>query len=176
MTALVRICDLAGRPRGSGFVADDGGTVVTGHEAVDGLDRVVLHAPGERTWLAGPEAIAPLPEFGLALVRTDGLGLRPLPVSPRDRVPSGTYVRLAARGWRQARVLGETEVAYTADDRAYRLAAALELAIGTDGSDALRLGGEVCGGPVLDAGTGAVLAVLGSALHAEHRSAGFAVP
>lgn len=51
----------------------------------------------------------------------------------------------------------------------------MELAIGTDGRDALLLGGEACGGPVLDARTGAVLAVLGTALQAEHRSAPFAV-
>ncbi|WP_030958651.1 hypothetical protein [Streptomyces sp. NRRL S-378] len=52
---------------------------------------------------------------------------------------------------------------------------AVEPAIGTDGRDALSEGGEACGGPVLDAATGAVLAVLGTALRAEHRSGGFAV-
>ena len=43
--SLVRVCDLAGRPRGAGFVADHHGTVITSHEAVDGLARLVLHAP-----------------------------------------------------------------------------------------------------------------------------------
>ncbi|MFB6522349.1 serine protease [Streptomyces sp. NPDC056401] len=204
MTAeLIRICDLAGRPRGSGFVADDRGTVLTSHEAVDGLARVVLHgpAPGERTWVAGASDVTALPELGLALVRSDGLGVRPLPVAPRGVIAPGTYVRLSARGWRQARVLGLAEATYaatvtagtgtgtgtaawagttaasaTAADRLHRLPAVLELAIGTDGRDALRLGGEACGGPVLDAGTGAVLAVLCTALQAEHRSGGFAVP
>ncbi|MFD9335691.1 serine protease [Streptomyces sp. NPDC060028] len=173
---LVRICDPAGRPRGSGFVADDCGTVVTSHGAVDGLTGVVLHGPGERTWLARASDVTALPEYGLALVRTDGLGVRPLPVAVRETVAPGTYVRLPARGWRQARVLGPAEVTYTATGRFHLLPAALELAIGTDGQDALRLGGEACGGPVLDAGTGAVLAVLGTALQAEHRSGGFAVP
>lgn len=42
--SLVRIRDLAGRPRGTGFVADHHGTVITSHEAVDGLPRLVLHA------------------------------------------------------------------------------------------------------------------------------------
>ncbi|MFD6887006.1 serine protease [Streptomyces sp. NPDC059957] len=179
MTAeLIRICDLAGRPRGSGFVADDRGTVLTSHEAVDGLARVALHgpAPGERTWLAGASDVTALPELGLALVRSDGLGVRPLPVAPRGVIAPGTYVRLPARGWRQARVLGPAEATYTATDRFHLLPAALELAIGTDGRDALRLGGEACGGPVLDATTGAVLAVLCTALQAEHRSGGFAVP
>ncbi|MCJ1679968.1 serine protease [Streptomyces sp. APSN-46.1] len=178
MAELVRICDLAGRPRGSGFVADDRGTVVTSHEAVDGLTRVVLHGPGERTWLAEAEDVTPLPGLALALVRSDGLGVPPLPVALREVITPGTYVRLPARGWRQARVLSaRAEATYTATERSHALPAVVELAIGTDGRDALRLGGEACGGPVLDAATGAVLAVLGgTALHAERRSGGLAVP
>ncbi|MGW2581246.1 serine protease [Streptomyces virginiae] len=176
MAELVKICDPAGRERGSGFVADDRGTVVTSHEAVDGLPRVVLHAPG-RTWLAEAADVTALPALALALIRTDGLGLRPLPVAPREVIDPGTYVWLPARGWRQARVLGGTEVDYPATDRSHAVPSgvAVELAIGTDGRDALRLGGEACGGPVLDADSGAVLAVVGTALRAEHRSGGFAV-
>ncbi|WP_434597259.1 trypsin-like peptidase domain-containing protein [Streptomyces sp. A5-4] len=173
---LVRICDLAGRPRGTGFVADDRGTVITSHEAVDGLTRVVLHAPGERTCLAEADEITPLPEMDLALVRTEGLGVRPVPVTARDGVETGTYVRLVADGWRDARVLGPASVTYTATDRFHLVDCAVELAIGTAGSDALRLGGEATGGPVVDAGTGAVLAVLGTALQSGRRGAGFAVP
>ncbi|MFD9479746.1 serine protease [Streptomyces nojiriensis] len=179
MAELVKICDPAGRTRGSGFVADDRGTVVTSHEAVDGLTRMVLHAPGPagRTWLAGAADVTALPGLALALVRTDGLGMRPLPVALREVIDPGTYVRLPARGWRQARVLGGAEVSYPAADRFHAVPAgvAVELAIGTDGRDALLLGGEACGGPVLDARTGAVLAVVGAALQAEHRSGGFAV-
>ncbi|WP_251016366.1 serine protease [Streptomyces sp. ISL-99] len=179
---LVRICDPAGRPRGTGFVADDRGTVVTSHEAVDGLTRIVLHAPGEpggpgeRTCLAEADAITPLPETDLALVRTEGLGVRPVPVAVRDRIGTGTYVRLAAGGWREARVLRPVTVTYTATDRFHLIDHAVELAMGTAGSDALRLGGPAAGTPVLDAETGAVLAVLGTALCAERRAAGFAVP
>lgn len=144
---LVRICDLAGRPRGTGFVADDRGTVVTSHEAVDGLSRVVLHADGQRTFLAEAGDVTSLPELGLALLRTDGLGVRPLPIAVREAgVEAGTYVRIAAHGWREARILGEAEVTYTATDRFHLLGAALELAVGTDGSNALRLGGEAAGG------------------------------
>ncbi|MFJ7591046.1 serine protease [Streptomyces sp. NPDC097617] len=179
MAELVKICDPGGRARGSGFVADDRGTVVTSHEAVDGLTRVVLHGPGPagRTWLAEAADVTVLPELALALVRTDGLGVRPLPVALREVIDPGTYVRLPARGWRQARVLGGAQASYPAAEGTHAVPAgvAVELAIGTDGRDALRLGGEACGGPVLDAGTGAVLAVLGTALRAEHRSGGFAV-
>ncbi|MFJ6720244.1 trypsin-like peptidase domain-containing protein [Streptomyces sp. NPDC091259] len=177
MTGLVRICDLAGRVRGSGFVADDRGTVITAHEAVEGMDRLVLHGPGNRTWLAAAVDVTALPALALALVRTDGLGATPLPVARRDPVEPGTYVRLPARGWRQARVLAAgAEVAYRTGDRCHGLPAAVELAIGTDGRDAVRGGGEACGAPVLDATTGAVLAVLVTAPRAEHRSGAFAVP
>ncbi|WP_369249583.1 trypsin-like peptidase domain-containing protein [Streptomyces sp. R41] len=187
--ALVRICDLAGRPRGTGFVADHHGTVITSHEAVDGLARLVLHAPGDRTCVVTADSVTPLPDADLALVRTEGLGLDPLPVTVRDRIATGTYVRIAAGGWREARVLGTSAVTYTATDRFHLLGDALELAIGTAGTDALRLGGGAAGGPVLDASTGAVLGVLGTALLPQaldrvragetpirHRAAGFAVP
>ncbi|MFC8918949.1 serine protease [Streptomyces sp. NPDC057116] len=174
---LVRIGDPAGRTRGVGFVADDEGTVVTSHEAVDGLVRVVVRAPGdERAFVAGAEAITPLPEADLALVRTEGLGVAPLPVAARGRIEPGTYVRIAAHGWREARVLGTAHVTYTAADRFHLLGDAIELAIGTEGRDALRRGGGAAGGPVVDAATGTVLGVLGTALHAGHRAAGLAVP
>ncbi|MFJ5142461.1 trypsin-like peptidase domain-containing protein [Streptomyces sp. NPDC088707] len=175
LATLVRICDLAGRPRGTGFLADHHGTVVTSHEAVDGLSRVVLHAPGDRTWLAEAEAVTPVPESGLALVRTEGLGVRPLPLATRPEIEPGTYVRIAAHGWREARVLGPAAVTYTATDRFHALADALELAIGTEGAEALRLGGQAAGGPVLDTTTGTVVAVLGTALHGDRPAAGYAV-
>ncbi|KQX47679.1 MULTISPECIES: serine protease [unclassified Streptomyces] len=176
LATLVRICDLAGRPRGTGFLADHHGTVVTSHEAVDGLSRVLVRAPGDRSWLAEAEAVTPLPESGLALVRTEGLDVRPLPVATRDETEPGTYVRIAAHGWREARVLGPAAVTYTAADRFHPLADALELAIGTEGAEALRAGGQAAGGPVLDTATGTVLAVLGTALHGERPAAGYAVP
>ncbi|MFI2206895.1 trypsin-like peptidase domain-containing protein [Streptomyces sp. NPDC020192] len=178
--ALVQIRDLAGRPRGLGFLADHDGTLLTSHEAVDGLPRLVLHAAddaaGERVCVVDASAVTPLPARDLALVRTDGLGLAPLPLTVRERIDAGTYVRLPAGCWRQARVLGATEVTYTATDRFHLLQDALELAIGTAGRDALRLGGGAAGGPVLDAVTGAVLGVVGTALHSAHSDAGFAVP
>ncbi|MER8011620.1 trypsin-like peptidase domain-containing protein [Streptomyces sp. NPDC094149] len=173
---LVRIHDLAGRPRGIGFVADHHGTVITSHEAVDGLPRLVLRADGDRSCLVTAEAVTALPDLDLALVRTEGLGVEPLPVTTRDRVETGTYVRLAAGCWREARVLAATSVTYAATDRFRALGDALELAIGTAGQDALRLGGGAAGGPVLDAGTGAVVGVLGTALQNGHRATGFAVP
>ncbi|MGY5055739.1 trypsin-like peptidase domain-containing protein [Streptomyces sp. 900105755] len=173
---LVRIRDLAGRPRGTGFLADHHGTLITSHEAVDGLARIVLHAAGDRTCVVGSDAVVPLPAHDLALVRTEGLAVEPLPITVRERIPAGAYVRIAADRWREARVLSATQVTYTATDRFHLLEDALELAIGTAGRDALRLGGGAAGGPVLDAETGAVLAVLGTALQSGPRDVGFAVP
>ncbi|MEV0641352.1 trypsin-like peptidase domain-containing protein [Streptomyces sp. NPDC050619] len=170
------IHDLAGRPRGTGFVADHHGTVITSHETVDGLPRLVLHAAGDRDRVVTADAVTPLPDLDLALVRTEGLGVDPLPVTVRDRLETGTYVRIPAGCWREARVLGATSVTYAATDRFHLLDDVLELAIGTAGRDALRLGGGAAGGPVLDAGTGAVVGVLGTALHSGHRDVGFAVP
>ncbi|MFB7115390.1 trypsin-like peptidase domain-containing protein, partial [Streptomyces sp. NPDC056291] len=163
--SLVRIRDLAGRPRGTGFAADHRGTVITSHEAVDGLSRLVVHAPGagERSCVVTSDAITALPALNLALVRTEGLGVEPLPVTVRDGARSGTYVRIAADCWREARVLGAATVTYTATDRSHLLEGVAELAIGTAGRDALRLGGGAAGGPVLDVTTGAVVAVLGTA-------------
>lgn len=174
--ALVQVHDLAGRPRGTGFVADHHGTVLTSHEAVDRLSRLVLRTAGDRRRVVAAADVTPLPALGLALVRTEGLGVRPLPVTTRDRVEAGTYVRIAAGGWREARVLGTTGVTYTATDRFHLLGDALELACGTSGRDALRLGGGAAGGPVVDIETGAVLGVLGTALSSGHSDVGFAVP
>ncbi|GHH16578.1 trypsin-like peptidase domain-containing protein [Streptomyces lanatus] len=175
--ALVRIHDLAGRPRGLGFLADHRGTLVTSHEVVDGLPwLVLLAAADDRSCVVPASAVTPLPALDLALVRTEGLGVAPLPVSARERIETGAYVRIPAGGWREARVLGEASVTYTATDRVHRLDDALELAIGTAGRDALRLGGGAAGGPVLDAGTGTVVGVLGTALRSGRGDAGFAVP
>ncbi|WP_240497410.1 serine protease [Streptomyces hirsutus] len=173
---LVRVQDLDGRPRGLAFPADHRGTLITSHEAVDGLPGLALHAPGDRHRVVGADAVTPLPELGLALVHAEGLGVEPLPVTARDRLDSGAYVRIAAGCWREARVLGPTTVTYTATEHCHTLDDALELAIGTAGRDALRTGGGAAGGPVLDAATGAVLGVLGTALRAGGRDGGFAVP
>ncbi|MEU8787623.1 hypothetical protein [Streptomyces sp. NPDC048637] len=200
--ALVRIRDLAGRTRGTGFLADHEGTVVTSHEAVDGAAQLVLQpmadgagggAAGGGGWtcLVAAEAITPLPEAGLALVRTDSFGphrLAPLPVATGRPAP-GTRCRLWAGGWLAGTVVGPgSGVMYTAAERVHLLDETLELGLCAGGREALRLGGPAVGGPVLDARTGAVLGVLGTALHPQapgcvragetpgRRAGGFAIP
>ncbi|MGW1197479.1 trypsin-like peptidase domain-containing protein [Streptomyces sp. NPDC002536] len=172
--SLVRIRDLAGRVRGTGFLADDRGTLVTSHEVVDGLARLVLHAPGELTCVVGAENVVALPECNLALVRTEGLAVPPLPIAAAEPVAGGAEVRLRTSRWQTARVVGHAEITYTATDRFHLLGSALELSL--PGRAQLRLGEEATGGPVLDAGTGAVIAVLGTAHHSDRRAGGFAIP
>ncbi|MGA5727038.1 trypsin-like peptidase domain-containing protein [Streptomyces seoulensis] len=174
--AVVRILDLSGRPRGVGFLADHHGTLLTSHEAVEGLDRLVLRAADDRTRVVDAEAVVPLPRHGLALVRTENLGIAPLPLTVRDRIEAGTYVRLVAGGSREARVLTAAPAAYPAGGGSQVLGDALELALGTAARDALRPGGGTTGGPLLDARTGAVLGVLGATLRAAGRDSGFAAP
>lgn len=176
---LVRLCDPAGRPRGTGFVADGRGTVVTSHEAVDDLPHLLLHGADGRSCRVEAHDITALPELDLALLPTggpDALGVPPLPIASRERIDAGAYVTIAAHGRREARVLGATAATYTAGGRTHTIGRTLELALGTDGSDALRLRGAAVGGPVFDPDSGAVIAVLGTALRTGHAAAGCAVP
>ncbi|MGW1292251.1 serine protease [Streptomyces sp. NPDC002533] len=177
---LVKICDQAGRPRGTGFVADERGTVVTAHQAVICPGPLLLHGTGGRTCSVAPDDITALPALGLALLRTggpDALDAEPLPIAGRDRAEPGGYVDIAAHGRREARVLGTTPATYTAPDGVgHPVPAALELALGTDGRDALRSGGAAVGGPVTDPATGAVLGILSTTLTAPHEAAGLALP
>lgn len=182
--ALVRICDLAGRPRGTGFLADHTGTVITSHEAVDGLSRLVVHAHDARTHLAKAGDITPLPEWDLALIRTDGLHVAPLVIGAERARTAGMPVRLRtghttprrAGCWTDAQLAGTASVTYTSTDRFHALEEVLELALPEAAAVELHLSRRASGSPVLDAGTGAVLAVLGTALHAPDRTAVFAVP
>ncbi|GAA3216614.1 hypothetical protein GCM10020256_19010 [Streptomyces thermocoprophilus] len=175
-TRLVLVADPAGRPRGLGFLADHHGTLITAHETVAGLPSLLLRTADGRSDDITADAVTPLPHRALALVRTDGLGRRPLPITARDTIDAGTYVHVPAGCLREARVLGATGADHTADGRRHRLDDALELAIGTAGRDALRPGGGAAGAPVLDAATGAVVGVVATALTAGHTAAAFAVP
>ncbi|MEU0158036.1 serine protease [Streptomyces sp. NPDC006261] len=178
-STLVSICDQAGRPRGTGFVADDRGTVVTAHQATAAPGPLLLHGTDGRTCSVGPDDITALPALGLALLRTGGSGsldVEPLPIAVRERIEPGSYVGIAAHGRREARVLGTAPATYTAPDGAHPVPAALELALGTDGRDALRSGGAAIGGPVSDPATGAVLGLLCTALTTPYEAAGLALP
>ncbi|WNI18350.1 serine protease [Actinacidiphila sp. ITFR-21] len=176
--ALVRVCDLAGRPRGTGFLADLDGTVITSHEAVDGLARLVLHAPGDQVCLVEADAITPLPGYGVALVATEGLTLPALPVATHGPAHPDRRIRLRLPYRAEGSVVGPTAVTSTACDRFPFLDEVYELAL--DGADLNRAGAQTSGAPLIDAATGAVLAVVvasvATAPRAGHRASGFAVP
>ncbi|MBY8889176.1 serine protease [Streptomyces sp. PTM05] len=172
--SLVRIHDLAGRTRGTGFLIDTHGTLLTSHEAVDGLPRLVLHATGEQTCLADAAAVTPLPGLGLALVATDGLVAPPLPVAPYGPADLDGRVRVRAQEWTEARVVGTAPGTYTATDRFHLLPEVYALATGD--VQALRPHPLVSGSPLIDATTGAVVALLATALHAERPAAAYAIP
>ncbi|MCH6162941.1 serine protease [Streptomyces marispadix] len=208
--ALVRICDPAGRPRGTGFVADGRGTVITSHEAVDGLDRLVVYAREAGGLRVESGWVTPLPEWDLALIRTDGLGVAPLLIgSDRAGAAAPTPVQiLTLRGESEdqsgGRSQGEsqgvagsgsradatltgtaTAVTYTSAARRHELdGGALELSLTTTAAARrFLLDRTATGSPVLDPRTGAVLGVVGTALHVQggrslpdRRGAGFAVP
>ncbi|MFF2144687.1 serine protease [Kitasatospora sp. NPDC058190] len=172
---LLRIRDLNGRLHGLGFVADPQGSVLTAHEGVAGLDRVVLHTPGGQTRVLGPDAVLPLPEHGLALLRTDAVGGLPVPPLPVAAVGAGHEVLLPA-------LTGE-------DERAVALRCGL---LGVGGAmygghllagvlllDVPVVGGVAvpAGSPVLDARSGAVVAVVAPCLRGpQHGGALPAVP
>ncbi|WP_158715444.1 serine protease [Streptomyces sp. WMMB 714] len=184
----VRICDLAGRPRGSGFFADHDGTVITSHEAVDGLGRLVVHSPDGRSHLAKAHQITPFPERDLALIRTEGLNGAPLVIGDERTRAVGAAVRLRtgqtpsrassvrSGSWTEAQLSGRTQVTYTSTERVYTLDDAVELALPEAEAVELHLSSRASGSPVVDASTGAVLGVLGTALHTPDRTACFAVP
>ncbi|MFJ9697736.1 serine protease [Kitasatospora sp. NPDC101183] len=145
---LLHIRDLDGRLHGLGFVADPQGTVLTADEAVAGLDRLVLHTPGGQTRVLGPEAVLPLPAHGLALLRTEAVGGLPVPPLPVAAAVGGQELLLPVP-------VGDGE-------RTVALRCGLLGAVGgvllLDVPTARR--GEVpAGAPVLDARSGAVVAL-----------------
>ncbi|AUG77286.1 hypothetical protein CFP65_2454 [Kitasatospora sp. MMS16-BH015] len=174
--AVVRVCDPDGRVRGLGFVADLSGTVVTAHEVVAGLERVVLHVPGGQTRVLGEGRVEPWPEYGLAVLRTDGVG--GLPVPPLAVVGAGgplvavPYLRAEAEepALSQGGVLAGGAAVYPWQGVFHLVEGALLL-------DLPQLGAPpTAGAPVLDAGTGAVLAVVAPGLRSGHQQGVPAVP
>ncbi|MBO1416434.1 serine protease [Streptomyces sp. FH025] len=167
---LLRIRDLNGRLHGLGFVADPQGGVLTAYEAVAGVDRVVLHTHGGQTRVLGPEAVLPLPEHGLALLRTDAVGGLPVPPLPVAVAGAGHEVLLPA-------LTAEDGLAVALRCGLLGVTAAASgtsLPGGVLLLDVPVVGGVVvpAGSPVLDARSGAVVAVAAPTLRGpEHGGA-----
>ena len=157
--ALVRICDPDGRTRGLGFCADPAGWVLTGHPCVAGLDDLLLRGPSGRGHLLTAASVVPLPRWNLALVHAPALRLAPLPIGVAR--PPGTRVLAHLDGPREGVLFarGTTAPPPAAGPAAPRpTTLGVALTLRDRGLGPPRPGHA--GGPVLDAATGAVLAVL----------------
>jgi len=167
---VVRVCDLAGRIRGTAFHVDRQGTLLTAHEVVDGLRDLLLTWPGGATRRLEGGSVTPLPELGLALLHTDAV-LPPLPlaVGRSTRLVSLPLAEHALQGG----IAGLVTARYEATDRWHLIADVwlLELDQAPYG-----LPVHAAGTPVLDAETGAVVAVATVALRSRRRGAVLAVP
>ncbi|MFE7564628.1 serine protease, partial [Kitasatospora sp. NPDC057500] len=177
--SLLRIRDRDGRLRGLGFVVDRQGTVLTAHEAVADLDGVVLHLSDGRTRAVGPEHVRPLPGHGLALLcadPADGPPGPPLPlaVPPEDGGGEGLLVPVPVRG--EGRADGRTVLlrcgpaaitgaVYPQAGRFHPIGGVLLL----DVPSAADAAAVPAGAPVLDAGSGAVVAVVAPGLRTPGR-------
>lgn len=168
--ALVRVSDSAGRPRGLAFPVDHEGTLLTSHEAVDGLSALLLTWPGGAVRRLVAAEVLLLPEYGLALLHTDAV-LPPLPLAGGQ----GTHlVAVPAPGRTlQGGVADQVTARYAAAERWHLIADVwrLDLSQAPNG-----LPVELSGAPVLDAETGAVVAVATAALRCEQRGSVLAVP
>src|SRR4051812_46793388 len=120
--ALVAIADPDGAIRGTGFVVDRAGSVLTCHHVVDGMPSVTLRsAQGCSVELTVKDAIM-TPDLDLVLLRPneESLGLYPLPLA--TSLPPGA--RYWTKGFHmiggsiraafpvQGRIAGTTAVAY----------------------------------------------------------------
>ncbi|MFB8243215.1 serine protease [Kitasatospora purpeofusca] len=176
---LLRIHDRDGRPRGLGFVLDPLGTVLTAHETVAGLDGIVLHLFGGQTRVLGPDHVRPLPGQGLALLRTDtvgGLPVPPLPVAPPPAAGDGAVLLVPVPVRGEGRADGRTVLlrcglaaatgaVYPQADRFHLIDGVLLLDVPSAADAAV----VPAGAPVLDAATGAVVAVVAPGLRTPGR-------
>ena len=168
--ALVRVSDAAGRTRGTAFPVDREGTYLTSHEAVDGLPALLLVWPGGAVRRLTAAEIVPLPEFDLALLRTDAV-MPPLPLAGGHgtRLINLPGPEQTLQGW----VAGLVTARYAAAERWHLVADVWQLEL-DQAPHGLPV--QASGTPVLDAETGAVTAVATAALRGRDRDAVLAVP
>jgi hypothetical protein len=175
--ALVAVLTQDGYVRGTGFVIDDNGTVLTCHHVVDGLEPLRLRGPDGSTHVAGSPAIVTAPEIDLALIRTEAWLGTPLPLVSEAEVPIEYWTKgfhrlseeIRAGFPVQGRIIGTTSVSYASGIADYDLDDVFVLR-----DDAIDVG--LSGAPVLDLKAGAVVAVVNTRLVRDNDQGGFAVP
>jgi hypothetical protein len=174
--ALVQIISQGG-VRGTGFVIDGNGTVLTCHHVVDGLSSVQLRGPGDETCDVGADSIVAAPEIDLALISVPSPMGTPLPIV--SGVAIGTeywtkgYHRLseAIRDAFpvQGHIIGTTSVSYQGDTSGYDIDDVLVLR-----DDTIDAG--LSGAPLFDLEAGAVVGVVSTKFRRNNQDGGFAVP
>ncbi|MFB6892583.1 serine protease [Kitasatospora sp. NPDC056327] len=178
---LPRIHDRDGRPLGLGFAVDRRGTVLTAHETVAGLDGVVLHLAGGRTLAVGADRVRLLPGHGLALLDTAPAGgpsalplplPLPLPLAQAPEAGGGEVLLVPVPVPGDGRTvllrcaLPATTAAVLPEDGRFHLIGGVLLLDPPPGTDPAVL---PPGAPVLDAASGAVVAVLAPGLRTPGR-------
>ncbi|MEZ0095406.1 serine protease [Streptacidiphilus sp. EB129] len=167
---LVRVCDLAGHCRGVAFPVDREGTLLTSHEVVDDLTAMLLTWPGGAVRRIGAAEVLPLPEYDLALLHTDAV-LPPLALAGGHGTRLVT-VPVADRAL-QGGIAGVVTARYAPADRWHLIADTWLLDL-DQAPYGLPL--EAGGAPVLDAESGAVVAVATVALRSRGHGSVLVVP
>ncbi|WP_152648926.1 serine protease [Streptacidiphilus anmyonensis] len=166
----MRVSDSRGTLRGLAFGVDHDGTLVTAHEVVDGLAGVRLAYPDGRSARVDAGRIVPLPEHGLALLRSDFPPGAPWPLA------DGTGTRLVCVPGQGAALQGAVTrlvtARYEASERFWLLPDVWQLSLEQAPSG---LPVHAAGGPVVDAETGAAVGVATAALRSRRRGAVLAV-
>jgi hypothetical protein len=126
--ALVAIMSHDGA-RGTGFVIDKHGTVLTCHHVIDGLSSVQLRAPDGSTHEVSEAAIVAAPEIDLALISAASPIGTPLPIVSEvttateywtkgyHRLSEAIRAAFPVRG----RIIGRTSVSYRSDTFGYEI-------------------------------------------------------
>ena len=177
--SLVKIFDADLILRGTGFIIDDAGSVLTCHHVVDGLAEVRLEGHGGTPATADRQQVTMAPDVDLAMISgfLPCLG-PPLPIAP-SAAPSLCDYR--TEGFHRygeefrssfpasGRVTGTTSVRYTTERSDYEIIDALVLR-----DD--EFGEGLSGAPVVEDSTGVVIGVVSTKLRSGTRAGGLGVP
>jgi len=179
LAVVLDTSDDDGEPAVAGTAfADVVSLLVTCHHVVDGRDHLALRNTSGDQVAVDRAALTMLPDYDLALIRTTGLPVVPLPLAADT---GGAAIRFWSKGFHrtgssmpgsfpvEGTLAGTADVRYASDLADYAIDGALVLRRDT-------LGGGLSGAPVFDADAGAVIGVLSTRLTEDGQAGGFAVP
>jgi hypothetical protein len=176
--ALVAVLPADGQVvRGTGFVIDERGTVLTCHHVVEGLESLLIRGPGGSSDLVSSDAIAFAPDIDLALIRAPKVRGSPLPLASTVKAPTEYWTKGFHRIGGAIRAAfpvpavdaGRTSVTYSGDSTRYDIDDILVV------SDA-DIDPGLSGAPLLDRQFGVVVGVVSSKLVRANEKGGFAIP